>query len=257
MNKLLFLSLVVLSSCASLPTVSSFAEKKTDTDIYTHYDEASKIHYQISNDTDYLHIKLNTADFVTINKILKMGLTVYFDINGKKNDDISLEYPIANKERLSNRNKSTFNSGQNRSFELDKMLSQKTKEVVFNHYENRETFLTDFNNSEIKVTISSKSNNEIVYDLRIPFTKIAAGGLAALSDLSIGIVSGKFSPPSSGGARPTGMNSGGGKRGGGGGMSGGGGKRGGGGMSGGNRSAGMGKSVMATPVKIWFKVDLF
>jgi len=250
MKKILFFAFIVLflSSCATLPSVSSTALSKTKTDEYTYYDASSKVHYEISNDADYLHIKLNTADFASINKIVKTGLTIYFDVEGKKDDAISLEYPLANKQKLSSRDKPSLGSTQNRGFELDKMLSQKSKEAVFTHYETREPFLIDFNNSGIEVALSTTKNKEIVYEVRIPFEKIKDEGLASLENLSIGIVSGKMNMPNTGGAKPSGISNGG--------RQGGGGKRGGGMHSGGNRPAGMDMSSMMTPIKIWVKVNL-
>ena len=207
------------------------------------YDTDSKVYYQVSNDEENLHIKLNTAEPGSMAKILKTGLKIYFDIEGKKNQDVFFQYPIISSQDIPNQ-KSMKRNG-NQSFNFPKQVSEYHKEALFNQYGSVDRFPLLLSNSDIKVSISVNDKRELDYDLIIPFSRIAEGGIPSFSDLSIGIVSGKMNRTSAvnsgqSQARMSGGGKGGGRR----------------GMSGGKRPNNSAKSAMSSPINIWFKVNL-
>ncbi len=270
MNRLLFLAFILLCSCTSLNKVESTSEYNNKSNEYTYSDTDSKIRYNITNDKKNLHIKLNTSEFTTITKIIRTGLKIDFDLKGKKNESIYFQYPLAQSQRFAGRD--MFQTGHDMpqkgnglaaKFDLNKILTQISNEAVFSYNGEVEQINVSSADSDVKVSIKAVNNNEITYDLFIPINKISKNGLASLSKLSVGIVSGKYDSTSAGGNRSEGMSRG--SRGSMGGMGGGsrsgmGGGRGGrGGMSGGGRGGDMGgfnKSSMNESINIWFRLSL-
>jgi len=274
MNRLFFFAIIILSSCTSLNKVDSTREKTTQTNEYNYSDPESQIRYQITNDEKNLHIKLNTSDASTIMKVLRTGLKICFDVNGKKNQKVYFQYPLAQKRQFSdqersnpgNQERSKPANGDQRRFDLNRMIAQIPNEGEFDRNGEKDRILILSTDSDIKASIRALKNEEIIYDLIIPLNRISKAGFSSLSKLSIGIVTEKMATSSMGGGRSGGMGGGGRSGGmGGGGRSGGmgGGGRGGmggggrsGGMSGEGGSGGMDRSSMSKPIDIWFKLNL-
>jgi len=61
---------------------------------YPLYDSKALIGYATSNDKNYLYITLETGDEYVQTKILKQGLTVWIDTDGKKEQDLGIHFPI-------------------------------------------------------------------------------------------------------------------------------------------------------------------
>jgi hypothetical protein len=261
MNKLSLIAIVLLSSCTSLNKVESTREMNKNSNEYTYSDPDSKIRYDISNDAKNLYIRLNTADYPTISKILMTGLKVCFDLNGKKSKKFYFEYPIAQDRQSQGQRRQRPAGGESAGFNLGRLVEQISNEGEFDRNGVKERVVLLSSDSDVKATIRAINNSEIVYDLTMPLNRISKDGIAALSKLSIGIVAGKDDTSSTGGARSGGGGRSGGGRGGmgGGGRSGGMGGEGGGGRSGGaSAEAGGGaeRSFMSKPVDFWFKLEL-
>ena len=250
MKKIFFFAFLIISSCASLNTVNSIQDISDKEDLYRYSNTDSNLLYYVSNDDENLYIRLSTSETTSIAKILRTGLTIYFDVKGKKSKDIFVHYPLAQNQHLSGNN-----NIYTPQIELPKLIAQISDIASYSNNNMTEDFSVVMADSDIKINIQSKSNTEITYSLSIPFTKIAKNGLADLSNLSVGIVSGRYDSPSSGGS---------GKSGGGQGQSGAGmgssGMHSGGGQG---RGRGMGSgqaqgnmSAMTTPIKFWFKIDI-
>ena len=250
MKKIAFLVLVLLSGCASLKVVTSLPESESNKENFTHFNTTNNIAYQAFHDKKNLHIRLKTNERASVLKILRTGLHVYFDVNGKKKKDIYVQYPIGNTGQMAMQELGQGNS-QGSQFDLKRMLNRISREAIYGYFGSEEAVYLSLNESHIKTSMRSSKFNELIYDLVIPFEKIAVDSLQ-LSNLSIGIVSGSFDTPSMG----SGM---GGKKMGGSGMQPGGGRSGGMGPGGGRpggMSGNMQNNAMSSPIKIWFKVNL-
>ena len=244
MKKMVLLCIILLSSCASFQTITSLPETASTINEYPYYDYESKIRYQVTNDEKNLHIKLITSEETSIIKIFRTGLTIYFDVNGKKKKDVYFQYPIARKDQMSKSNMQRQGSGQQFGLDLERLLTHIPLEAVFSHSGSTEQIHVLLKDPDIYVSIEAINDTEIIYDVIISFDKISQEGFYALSDLSVGIVSGKFEMLSMG----TGMS---GDRGG---QSGGmGGKS---GNMGGRMSGAMDMSSMSEAIDFWFKVEL-
>lgn len=179
---------LLLCSCAGLPTISSISETDQKAEGYRFYDADSKIRYQVTHTDQALHIKLNTTDRMSIRKILDFGLHVYFDPAGKKNKKTYIHYPLAgDKEEFSN--PPAFGLNQNGNMNLKSQIANVPHEYLFKQEGKEEQLLQAMLNTGIQLAMIANTDNELTYDLRIPFEKI---GQSDLSNLSIGIVSGSI-----------------------------------------------------------------
>ena len=258
MRRLIFFSLIFFCGCSSLELFTSLPEKAETKNDYRFYNANSKIRYQITNDEKNLIIRLNTVEIPTIMKMLRAGLTFYFDVNGKKQTKVYFQYPLAhNGQKSVAPERQEFPKGQRPEMDIKGMLVKASKIGVFVSNDKTEEISVLSPNAEIRVNIEALNSSEITYELSIPFTKISANGISALSNLSIGIVSGKLEIPEKTGGRHGGMQEGGSP----GGMQGGAPPNGGGRRQGGMQGAGRpddGADMisMSTAIEFWFKVDL-
>ncbi|NVN95640.1 MAG: hypothetical protein HXX18_10205 [Bacteroidetes bacterium] len=257
MRRLIFFSLIFFCGCSSLELFTSLPENAVTKNDYRFYDANSKIRYQITNEEKNLIIRLNTVEIPTIMKILRSGLTFYFDVNGKKQTKVYFQYPIAHNGQMSVApERPEFLKGQRPEMDIKGMLVKASKIGVFVSNDKTEEISVLSPNSEIRVNVEALNNSEITYELSIPFTKISANGTPALSNLSIGIVSEKLEMHTKTGSKHEGMQEGGSP----------------GGMQGGTPPNGRGRqggmqdsdrpddepnmASMSTSVEFWFKVDL-
>ena len=261
MKKIMGLTLLLLTGCSTLQVATSIPEDELKDSVFNYYDKESNVMYQVSNNEKNLHIKLKTSDQSSAMKILRQGLHIYFDTNGKKKKDVFLQYPIADQDRMHRPSGNNQASGQRIKSDLAVSLEGILKEALFSNNGDTEFILLNLITSDIEPSISLSEESELNYDLIIPFHRISENGLAGLSTLSIGIVGGSMEMQGNEGGRAEGMHQGGGRQGGkgsGGGRSGGG--RSGGGRSGGGRSGGgqvgMYKGAMSSHIEIWFQVEL-
>jgi len=272
-RKLLFLAALTCAGCGSLSSLSSYPEASTTSASleYPYYDSPSKLLYRISNTDEELHVRLRTAEKTTIMKMVRAGLTVYLDVNGKKGKQVSVRYPIKQNTQLT---PGEMNPGMGGNAgvpqDLNSMLARVPSTALYQNGETTQRYDVLLANSPIKASMRVINEFDVEYHLTIPLKLISPDGMAALENLSIGIVSGSFdrpSPgsmgansrsagnmPSNGGGMPAGAN-----------MPGGGGMPGGGAMPGGmpngggrmpNGSLGAVGDKLMVPVDFWFQIAL-
>lgn len=190
MKRLLVCLVLLCSSCANLPSITSISASDQKVDGYRFYDADSKIRYQVSHTEKALHIRLNTTDRVSITKILDFGLHFYFDPIGKKSKKAYIHYPIA---KMNNELSGGLNMGSgNLNMDLKSRVAKVSHEYLFKQEGKDEQLLQAMLNTGIQVALVANNDNELTYELKIPFDKIAN---TDLSNLSIGIVSGSVEKP--------------------------------------------------------------
>lgn len=259
MKKLIIISLIFFLGCSSSKTIQSIPESEFVFGETSHLDEQDEILYQIFNDSALLHIQFSTAKRSSIMKILQSGFTIYFNNEGKKKKHISFEYPTPQDIELLRQNmQQQQQSERNSEINLKNMLDLVSANAVFSNHDVIQNINLLNNNSDIYAKLSSTRENELIYDLKIPLQKISEGGIADLSILTLGFISGKIEMPSTGGMQGGGPPGGGGGRsgGGGGGPPGGGGGKSGGGPPSGGMPGGSEMSAMSSPISFWVNAVL-
>lgn len=158
------------------------------------FDEKSKLHYQIESDDETLHINLKTTDRATIMRIVRNGLTVYMDANGKKNKQVFLQYPMPS-PRPTGMAGERSKDGQRPKFSLNDVLDGVNTMALYSSWGVENKFFAVMPTMDIAVAIMAVEDSILVYDLYIPFGLVKEGGRNAISKLSVGIVPGKFEMP--------------------------------------------------------------
>lgn len=180
------------------------------------------LQYNVTNDNKNLYICVSSADDNTQLRILRSGMTIYFDPKGKKGKDISLHFPIqkmsdpAGRSRYGdNGNGNTINY-QNRAQNRD---TRKEELLLQSNYYNTTGFL-DMENGQFSpgdpkapIQLAIKLNNNdslLVYEVVIPLQHLVGAdwlGKNAKKNCSVGVVI-DATPGSGGGGggpRPGGM----------------------------------------------------
>ena len=97
-----FLFIVIVSvSCGRGPIYKSVSEdimqKETQ---FIGFDSPSAIRYAISNDKEYLYIRLEALSRPSVLKIIQSGFYIYIDTLEKKNKDMWFNYPIGETDQV-------------------------------------------------------------------------------------------------------------------------------------------------------------
>lgn len=255
---LIALVAIVFSSCAKLPVYKSKDYVQPEQEEFlnpmsSHFDEKTNIGFKIADNDTNLYIQAVFRDRRSYSKIMRGGLNVFFDPEGKKGKDYQLKI-----ERLKEQNIDLAlmtQRGANPSAlqnDMATVIGATFNKVTWDKNGKEFVFYRNLIKEPIRVELGSNELNELVLEIKIPLTEIPLESGQNL--FSLGIESGSIQTSSNGGQRPSGGMSGGHGRGGmgGGSRGGGGGMRGGGG---GSRPSVDSSSGME-PVKVWFQVEL-
>jgi len=139
--------------------------------------------YNITNDSKFIYICILSTDDATQLRILKNGMTIYFDPKGKKNKDISIAFPL-----LKTDDENSYNRKRNRNGNPIKpsdetvLINKLTQQVSyfetkgFLNIENGQFGIAD-TRSHIKVAIKYNNDSVLVYEAIIPINIITGSDL--------------------------------------------------------------------------------
>jgi hypothetical protein len=260
--KVLFFSLFV---CLSLTAQKgNFFESKwrnnPDQDLQVPVQDYSpgkkgKVLYYLSNDESNIYVDIKVIETLEENRILKMGLTVWIDVDGKMRKLLGIRYPIG----------SQYSRGRGQGFAgisgtSVTSLSQANTIELIGFKDVLATRFPSDNKDNIRGSVKYDQAGDLLYNLVIPLSKLPLKSNAqgqGLMPFTLGIEYG--APPTfsgqggAGGGGGMGGMSGGGGGGGSRGGGGGGGSRGGGGGGGGGGGASVGGPATDPPVIFWMK----
>jgi hypothetical protein len=257
--------ILVFSSCSKMPVYKSNSIAGPVNDEFAviqkmDYDKNAGVNYGVSNDDKNLYLKASFNDAMSFRKILRGGLYVYFDPEGKKKKHYKLKI-----ERPKNQKSGSMSKQESRQMtpgsyknNLPLLISNTLTQVTWSKNGEKQIFNRRLEKETVFVDLLAENGNDLVLKIKIPLKDI---GLEDGQNIfSVGIESGNISTGATGGGRPGGGMRGGKGGGGGGGRGGGGGGQGGGGgrgpgMQGGGRSGGGTPSGME-PLHLWFQVEL-
>ena len=250
--------MLVFSSCSKMPVYKSNGIAEPVDDEFAvirkmDYDKNAGVNYGVSNDDKNLYLKASFNDAMSFRKILRGGLYVYFDPEGKKKKHykLKIERPKNQKSGSMSRQGSQQMTPGSYKNNLPLLISNTLTQVSWYKNGEKQIFNRRLEKEPVFVDLLAENGNNLVLKVKIPLKDI---GLEDGQNIfSVGIESGHVSTGATGGGRP-----GGGMRGGKGGGGRGGGGQGGGrgqGMQGGGRSGG-GTPPGMEPLHLWFQVEL-
>ncbi|WP_290699738.1 hypothetical protein [Lacinutrix sp.] len=207
--KYLILALLTLSS------LNCFASNKRSFSADTTQISNKNILYKVSQAGNYIHLNISTTDKKTATSIIRNGLTIYFDIKGKKKKDVYVKYPYSTEPRQS-RQGSRGNNDSN-TIDLNSMIEKLPVEAEYSSFEEKQEFNKDLNTLDIAIENHYTASSQLFeFSIKIPKTKIFFKENSDFSKLSIGVVSNKMEGninKERGQGQNQGMRSGGGRRG--------------------------------------------
>ncbi len=187
--------------------------------------------YKVSQDDSYVYLNISTIDKNTAMSIIRNGLTVYYDIKGKKKKDVYVKYPYSSGPKKFQQG-SRGNNDANAS-DLKKVIENLPIEAEYSFFKEKKVFNKILNGLGIAIVTDYTASNQLFeFSIKMAKAKISSKADSDFSKLTIGVVTNKMDENTNS-ERAQGQNSemrsGGGGRGGSGG-GGRGGNRGGGGM---------------------------
>jgi len=210
------------------------------------YDDNAKLGYTISKDNSYLFITLNTKDRVIQLTMIRNGVSIYFDKEGKKNKDYAVQYPIPEKRQAMDIEtmRQMKDEGSQKAM-LAQRLGNLGEKILITEDGDERIINKELNSESISVS-HQMSLDGLAYTLKVPLVYI----VSTTNSSSIGISINGMQRPEMG-SRPSG------------GMRGGGGKMGGNGMRGGGYPVGSGGrpdmsqiQALQSEINIWITLDI-
>ena len=198
-----------------LSSLYSFASNTTNFPADSTQVSNENILYKVSQDDSYVFLNISTTDKKTAMSIIRNGLTIYYDIKGKKKKDVYVKYPYSNEPRQS-RQGSQENNDAN-PIDLNSMIEKLPAEAEYGSFEEKQAFNKDLNTLDIAIATHYTASSQLFeFSIKIPKAKIASQVNSDFSKLSIGVVANKMEgavKKERGQGQNQGMRSGGGRRG--------------------------------------------
>ena len=145
--------------------------------------------YSVTNDKKNMYVCIITDNEATQIRMLRSGITVYFDPKGEKNKNISLEFPVGKAEEnvYNNGNPVTASSEKNTKNEL-LLQSNYYNTSGFSNIENGQ-FSVEDKKSDIKVALKLHDDSVLVYEAIVPLNDIPGLDVSArkIKNFSVGI----------------------------------------------------------------------
>jgi hypothetical protein len=191
--------LIVFASCNKGPIYKSVAEEKMQKETqYIGFDERSGLRYGISNDKEYLYVRIEALSRPSVLKIIQSGFYIYIDTLGKRDKTIWFNYPIGHTDQVFNaklfREGAKENAAEVGKIELESQIQDVGKSALFVTNEIEEVVDNDLENG-FAFHLKSGEYGSLIYYAAIRWDKITDGGYDALKNINIGIVSGAFKKP--------------------------------------------------------------
>ena len=149
------------------------------------------ITYVVTQDSKNVFISVETDDKKASQALLKEGVTVYFDVKGKKKKNVFVRYP--NKLPKPNRQKqqqpqpNTEENLPNR----EELIEGLPQEAIYSHFNSKREFHILLNDLDTDISLDILKHNRIKYNLRIPKHRINKDPKKSLEKLSIGVLIGR------------------------------------------------------------------
>ena len=197
----LFVSILALvfTSCNKGPIYKSVAESKMQKEIqYIGFDNSSAIRYAISNDKEFLYIRLEALSRPSVLKIIQSGFYIYVDTLGKREKTMWFNFPSGNTKEVFNaklfREGVKENAAEAGKIELESQIKDIDKSAFFVANEVEEAVVNDLEQG-FSFSIESGEYGSLFYYAAIRLDKIKKGGFDDLDNINIGIISGAFKRP--------------------------------------------------------------
>lgn len=155
--------------------------------------------YQITEDAEYLLVNASTKDQSKMRAMMHFGLTIYFDVKGKKKKDVFVKYPFKTPEpRLPQAGKPTEEERQEiekKQPDINHIIAQLPAEAIYSYFDNVQQFHKDLNSLDISYYWQYHNEDKrLEFILKIPKYRVITKKYSNVSKLSIGVATHKVEP---------------------------------------------------------------
>jgi len=176
-----------------LTTLSIKAKNKTKLKLLDTIEVAkNNVLFKVSSDDNYIYLNVSTTDKRTSMSIIRNGLTIYFDVKGKRKKNVYIKYPYKSESRQLRQNANKLNKNEGSSSKnLNNIIEKIPKKAEYGYYEEKQQFHKDLNSQDISLGYKA---TEMLFEfiLKIPKNKISIKNKTDFSKLSIGVLTNKF-----------------------------------------------------------------
>lgn len=190
---------LVFTSCNTGPIYKSVAESKMQKEVqYIGFDDKSAIRYAISNDEEFLYIRLEALSRASVLKIMQSGFYIYVDTLGKKEKTMGLNFPIGHTNQVFKaklfKEGVKENAAEIGKIELESQIRDIDQSAFFVANATEEAVTNDLEQG-FAFKIKSGEYGSLYYYAALRLDKLKKGGFANLDNINIGIISGAFKKP--------------------------------------------------------------
>jgi len=149
------------------------------------YNSDNRIFYIIGNDQDSLFICLKIPDEFQQHEILHGGITLWIDLNDKKNKELGIRFPVGNVQQKHPKDEELSTDV---NYRRNQLIEQLNEIELIGFKEDQDRYIIPCNNPvEIHATIDYDMNGYLFYKLVVPFNKIPDSTFNSDKLFSIGI----------------------------------------------------------------------
>ena len=151
---------------ATPPTIDGQATDWADS---LRYDPASKLQYQVLNDSRTVYVRLKVADQSTQARVLRRGLTIWLDTTGRNQHQFGVRYPLGGPPPTAQAAPDPNTSLADRRMRRTLALADLREMELLNYKGSKEPTLTDTQSPlGVKVAFGFNAQDDLIYELAVP-----------------------------------------------------------------------------------------
>lgn len=151
--------------------------------------------YKVTQDENNIYLNVSTSDKKTMMSMVRLGVTVFFDIKGRKKKNVYVKYPSETIVPADGRNSGERNirvkiqDEQRNTDRIKKILANEySQKAEYRYFDELQEFNILLNNLGIEAAFTyDDSAKSLAYDLTIPKIQINTNTKKDLSKLTIGV----------------------------------------------------------------------
>lgn len=143
----------------------------TKQSISTIYDKDTKLGYTITKDNSHMYVTVNTQDRIVQLKMMRNGVTIFFDDEGKKKKNLSVKYPTKKSQAFDIEKIKKMRENGNRQEMLQKMMASLGTDIKITEDGEERTINKELNNEGVFVN-HKISLEGLSYTLKVPLSYI-------------------------------------------------------------------------------------
>lgn len=172
--------------------------------------EDDDIAYEVTEDATNLIVNISTKGQNKMRTMMHFGLTIYFDVKGKKKKDVFVKYPFETPEpRLPQAgpppSKEERQERVKKQPDIQRIIEQLPAEAMYSYFDNVQQFHKDLNSLDISYSWHYYNEDKrLEFVLKIPKHRITTKKITDITNLAIGVTTSKVEPNfKKNGKRPT------------------------------------------------------